>query len=97
MLVFFAQLPACLIGMEACGGAHYWARKLQAQGHMVKLMAPQSVKPYVKSNKTDVADNAVVRDQQTGGRILENVVGPWYAIGDTRRRTQSNGHEYLVN
>ena len=53
---YFAQLPACLVGMEACGGAHYWARKLQAQGHTVKLMAPQFVKPYVKANKTDAAD-----------------------------------------
>jgi len=42
--------------MEACGGAHYWARKLKAFGHTVKLMAPQFVKPYVKSNKTDAAD-----------------------------------------
>jgi transposase len=56
VLIFFAQLPPCLVGMEACGGAHYWARKLQAQGHTVKLMAPQFVKPYVKANKTDVAD-----------------------------------------
>lgn len=56
VLIFFAQLPACLVGMEACGGAHYWARKLQAQGHTVKLMAPQFVKPYVKANKTDAAD-----------------------------------------
>jgi transposase len=54
--VFFAQLPACLIGMEACGGAHYWARKLTALGHTVKLIAPQFVKPYVKTNKNDVAD-----------------------------------------
>jgi transposase len=42
--------------MEACGGAHYWARKLTAMGHTVKLMAPQFVKPYVKANKTDAAD-----------------------------------------
>ena len=53
---FFAQLPACLIGMEACGGAHFWARKLTALGHTVKLIAPQFVKPYVKTNKNDVAD-----------------------------------------
>ena len=53
---FFANLPACLLGMEACGGAHHWARKLQAMGHTVKLMAPQFIKPYVKSNKNDVAD-----------------------------------------
>lgn len=54
--VFFSNLPACLIGMEACGSAHHWARKLQSFGHTVKLIAPQFVKPYVKSNKHDVAD-----------------------------------------
>src|SRR5262249_41625443 len=56
LVTFFANLPACLIGIEACGGAHHWARKLQACGHTVRLMAPQFVKPYVKSNKTDAAD-----------------------------------------
>ncbi len=56
MLPFFANLEPCLVGMEACGGAHYWARKLEALGHTVRLMAPQFVKPYVKSNKTDAAD-----------------------------------------
>ena len=54
--LFFANLPVCLIGMEACGSAHFWARKLQSFGHTVKLMAPQFVKPYVKTNKNDVAD-----------------------------------------
>jgi transposase len=53
---FFANLPACRVGMEACGSAHHWARKLEKLGHMVKLMAPQFVKPYVKTNKNDVAD-----------------------------------------
>ena len=48
--------PGCVIGMEACGGAHHWARLLQAQGFTVKLMAPQFVKPYVKSNKNDARD-----------------------------------------
>ncbi len=56
MATFFANLEPCLIGMEACGGAHYWARKLAAFGHTVKLIAPQFVKPYVKSNKNDAAD-----------------------------------------
>lgn len=56
MAQFFVQLPACLIGMEACSGAHFWARKLQALGHRVRLRAPQFVKPYVKSNKNDAAD-----------------------------------------
>jgi transposase len=53
---FFANLPPCLIGMEACASAHHWGRTLQRLGHTVRLMAPQFVKPYVKSNKNDVAD-----------------------------------------
>ncbi len=53
---FFSNLPACQVGMEACGSAHHWARKLEKLGHRVKLMAPQFVKPYVKTNKNDVAD-----------------------------------------
>jgi transposase len=56
MASFFVNLPPCLIGMEACGSAHHWARKLQAQGHTVRLIAPQFVKPYVKTNKHDAAD-----------------------------------------
>lgn len=56
MRSYFANLPACLIGMEACGGAHFWARELTVLGHTVKLMAPQFVKPYVKTNKSDTAD-----------------------------------------
>ena len=56
MAAFFANLPPCLIGMEACGSAHHWARKLESFGHTVRLMAPQFVKPYVKTNKNDAAD-----------------------------------------
>ena len=56
MAPFFINLPPCLVGIEACGSAHHWARKLQAMGHTVRLMAPQFVKPYVKTNKNDAAD-----------------------------------------
>lgn len=56
MATFFVNLPPCLIGMEACSSAHHWARKLQGMGHAVRLMAPQFVKPYVKTNKNDAAD-----------------------------------------
>ncbi len=52
----FAQRPPCLVGMEAYGSAHHWARRLMKIGYTVKLMAPQFVKPYVKTNKNDVAD-----------------------------------------
>ncbi len=61
---FFVNLPPCLIGMEACGGAHHWARKLQGFGHTVKLMAPQFVKPYVKTNKNDAADAEAILAKQ---------------------------------
>ena len=50
----------CEIGMESCGGAHHWARALQAKGYVVKLIAPQFVKPYVKSNKNDANDAAAI-------------------------------------
>jgi len=56
VLSFFANLEPCLIGMEACASAHYWARKLSELGHTVRLMAPQFVKPYVKTNKNDRND-----------------------------------------
>jgi transposase len=54
--VFFANLPPCLVGMEACASAHHWGRTLQGYGHAVRLMASQFVKPYVKTNKNDAAD-----------------------------------------
>lgn len=56
MLPFFARLEPCKVAMEACGSAHYWARKLQALGFDVMLIAPQYVKPFVKRNKNDAAD-----------------------------------------
>lgn len=62
---FFANLPPCLIGIEACASAHHWARKLQAMGHTVRLMAPQFVKPYVKSNKNDAADAEAICEAVT--------------------------------
>ena len=56
VLVFFARLSPCLIGLEACASAHYWARELQVLGHEVRLIPPQYVKPFVKTNKNDAAD-----------------------------------------
>jgi transposase len=56
VLNFFAGLAPTMVGMEACGGAHYWARELARLGHEVRLIAPQYVKPYVKRGKNDAAD-----------------------------------------
>ena len=62
---YFANTPAATIGMEACCSAHFWARKLQALGHNVKLMAPQFVKPYVKNNKNDANDAQAICEAVT--------------------------------
>jgi transposase len=56
VLAFFANLPPCLAGLEACAGAHYWARELAKLGHDTRLISPQFVKPYVKGNKNDAND-----------------------------------------
>ena len=60
--------PGCEIGMEACTGAHHWARQLQARGFTVRLIAPQFVKPYVKSNKNDATDAEAILARRWPGR-----------------------------
>ena len=65
VLGFFAKLAPCLIGMEACSGAHYWARELMSRGHTVRLMPAQYVKPYVKGNKNDGNDAAGICEAVT--------------------------------
>lgn len=59
---WFAHQPLSLIGMEACGSSHYWARKLLAQGHEVKLIAPQHVKAFVRGQKNDYNDAAAIAE-----------------------------------
>src|SRR6266702_4436166 len=65
LIPFIAKLPPVRIGMEACGGAHYWARRFREHGHEVKRMAPQFVKPYVKSNKNDRRDAEAIAEAVT--------------------------------
>lgn len=65
VLPFFAKLPPCLIGMEACGTSHHWARELTKLGHEVRLMPPAYVKPYVKRGKTDAADAEAICEAVT--------------------------------
>lgn len=65
MAKYFANLEPCLVGMEACGSSHHWARKLGEFGHTVKLMSPQFVKPYVKTNKHDMADAEAICEAVT--------------------------------
>src|SRR5450631_3134660 len=65
LLRFTANLPQCLIGMEACGGAHFLGRTLREQGHDVKLIPAQFVKPFVKSNKNDFIDAEAIAEAVT--------------------------------
>ena len=62
VLKFFATVSPCLVGMEACGSAHHWARELRAQGHDVRLIPPQYVRPFLKTNKHDAADAEAIAE-----------------------------------
>lgn len=65
LLQYFANLPACLVGIEACASAHHWARELGALGHEVRLMPASYVKPYVKRQKNDAADAEAICEAVT--------------------------------
>lgn len=60
VLAFFAALPRCVVGLEACGSAHFWARELIALGHEVRIIPPSYVKPYVRRGKNDAADGEAI-------------------------------------
>ena len=79
LLEFFASLPACLVGLEASGSAHHWARELIRLGHEARMMPPAYVKPYARRQKNDAADAAAICEAVTrpsmrfvGVRSLEN-------------------------
>ena len=65
VLEFFSKLPGCLVGMEACGTGHHWAREISKLGHTVRLMPPSYVKDYVKRSKNDAADAAAICEAVT--------------------------------
>src|SRR5271167_3145803 len=82
VLEFFATLPPCLIGIEACPTAHHWSRELQALGHTVRLMPPSYVKAYLKRSKND-ANDAVA--------ICEAVTRPSMRFVPTKSEQQQSG------
>lgn len=65
MIAFFAALPPCLVGMEACASAHHWARELEELSNNVRLMPPAYIKPYVERGKTDAADAEAICEAVT--------------------------------
>jgi transposase len=90
MVNFFANLEPCVIGMEACGSAHYWARKLTEFGHTVRLMAPQFVKPYVKTNKSDRNDAEAICEAvgRSNMRFVPVKTAPMQAVLAVHRARQ---------
>ena len=82
LLEFFATLPTCLVGIEACPTAHYWSRRLQGLGHTVRLMPPSYVKAYVKRSKNDANDAAA---------ICEAVTRPSMRFVATKSEEQQSG------
>ena len=81
VLEFFAALPSCLVGIEACPTAHHWSRRLQALGHTVRLMPPSYVKAYLKRSKNDANDAAA---------ICEAVMRPWMRFVATKSEQQQS-------
>lgn len=73
-LVFFAKLAPTLVGLEACGASHHWARELEKLGHRVMLIPPQYVKPYVGRNKNDKADAEAVCEAMSRPKVQERLV-----------------------
>jgi transposase len=91
LMPFMAQMPPVGMGLEACGGAHDWARRFREHGYSVKLMAPQYVKPSVKSNKHDMADaeaigEAVTRPTMRFVPIKELAQQDFHALHRVRER-----------
>jgi transposase len=101
LLEFFAGLPPCLIGIEACPTAHHWSWKLQALGRTVRLMPPSYVKPYLKRSKNDANDAAAICEAVT--RLASNSAidcpstpaAPWLAF--TRLKASQTSRLGILN
>src|SRR4029450_4303172 len=85
LLEFFAALPPCLVGIEACPTAHYWSRRLQAFGHTVRLLPPSYVKAYLKRSKNDA------NDARAAAAICEPVTRPSMRFVATKSEEQQSG------
>ena len=92
LLPFFADIPPCLVGMEACASAHHWARELQALGHEVRLIPPQYVRPFVKTNKNDAADAEAISQAVTRQAMrFEDRPGSFHRLEPCELRGRRHG------
>ena len=97
VLKFFASLPPCLVGMEACATAHYWSRELTKLGHEVRLMPAKDVKAYVKRNKNDAADAEAICEAVRRPTMrfcageIGRAAGPADAASSPRPKRRRNG------
>jgi len=101
VLPWFANRAPALVGMEACGGAHHWAREVTKLGHEVRLIAPQYVKPWVQTNKSDAADaRAICRAVQEPGMRFVGMASEAQQAVQALHRVRSrylNNRTALVN
>ncbi len=93
LLAFFAAQPPCVVAMEACAGAHYWAREIAKLGHTVRLIPPAYVKPFVKRQKNDAADAEAICEAAQRPTMRFVPVKSRGAAGERRRvpRARSSG------
>jgi transposase len=94
LIAFFEKLPPTVVGIEACGGSHHWARLLQSLGHQVKMIAPQFVKPYVKRGKNDAADAEAVCEAMCEAMSRPTMRFGYCQVGIGRRLWQGLGPEH---
>ncbi len=93
LIPFFAELPPCVVAMEACVSAHHWGRALIALGREVRLLAPVHVKPYVRRNKNDAADAAAICEAM--GRPGQRFV-PVHSIDNQAELMRHRARELLA-
>jgi hypothetical protein len=97
VLEFFAKLPPCLVGIEACASSHYWARELQAVGHIVRLIPPAYVKPYVKRQKNDAATCGLCRSRHSSSEAAWCFIAPGICWSANRLPPSTRFGRILLN
>jgi transposase len=96
LIPFFAELPPCVVAMEACSSAHHWGQALIALGHEVRLLPPTHVKPYVRRNKNDPVDAAAICEARSRPERTDSNSGPSRLMPGQRAATRESKWMVLV-